>query len=55
MEHMVRAEDNIRRAEEINESIASNRERYEELLQRWEEETDKMDNIITTLERKYGE
>jgi hypothetical protein len=55
MEHMKRAEENIRRAEEINESIASNQERYGELLQRWEQQADKMDNILATLEEKSGE
>jgi len=55
MEQMKRAEENIRRAEEINESIATNQERYGELLQRWEHQAEKMDNILTALEEKYSE
>lgn len=48
MEHM-------KRTEEINESIASNQERYGELLQRWEQQADTMDNILATLGEKSGE
>ncbi len=52
IEYYKKADATIEKAMKINELTLSNQEKFEKILARWEKQADRMDNLISRLEKK---